>query len=123
MNISNILSFKYFNVLGKPFDEFSDSRVFGELAILYNAPRKATIKALTNGKIWVLDQKVYHQITVGHYIHTQDEIVNLLMKNEMLNVAGKAVLQVVAGLLKTEYYSAGEQIVKQGDPGKNNLII
>lgn len=106
-------------ILGQPFEEFSDSRVFGELAILHKAPRQATVKALTNGRVWVLDQHAYHQITVGYYIRTQDEIMGVLMKSQKLKVAGKAVLQMVANILKTEFFAGGEQIVCQGDPGRN----
>lgn len=111
------------SVTGKPVDEFSDVRVFGELAILYNAPRKATVKALTAGKVWVLDQQVYHHITVGHYIQDQDEVMDILKRNEMLKVAGETVLLEVASLLRTEIFSGGEKIVRQGDIGKNILCF
>lgn len=37
-----------------PVDAFQDSRVFGELAILYNAKRQATIRATSQGLIWIL---------------------------------------------------------------------
>lgn len=103
--------------------EFSDARVFGELAILYNAPRKASIKALTTGKTWVLDQRIYHQITVGDYIQNQDEIMEFLRRSEKLNVAGEAVLQKIANLLKTEFFPAGKEIVKQGDKGDHMHLL
>lgn len=35
-------------------DAFQNSRVFGELAILYNAKRQATIRATSQGFIWIL---------------------------------------------------------------------
>lgn len=108
----------YFVLLGKPVSEFSDVRVFGELAILYRAPRNATVKALTAGKIWVFDQQYYQQITVGENIQNYDEIMSFLKNSEKLKVAGDAVLQVVANLLKSEFFPGGKQIVKQGDPGK-----
>lgn len=108
----------YLFFIGKPVGEFSDVRVFGELAILYNAPRNATVKALTAGKIWVLDRQYYHQITVGDYMQKYDEIMGFLKNSEKLKIAGDAVLQVVANLLKTEFFPGGKHIVKQGDPGR-----
>jgi len=35
---------------------------FGELSLLYRAPRSATIKATTDVKLWVLHSKVFNQI-------------------------------------------------------------
>jgi hypothetical protein len=32
--------------------------IFGELALMYNARRAATVKALTKGKLWALHRKV-----------------------------------------------------------------
>ncbi|KAJ8920701.1 hypothetical protein NQ315_004840 [Exocentrus adspersus] len=107
----------------KEVSEFDDIRVFGELAILYNARRLATIKALTPGKVWVLDRNVYQQITVGDNIRQQDEIMEFLMNNEKLKVAGKAALQEVANLLKSDFFKPGTQIVRQGDKGHKFFII
>ncbi|KAJ8920821.1 hypothetical protein NQ315_015611 [Exocentrus adspersus] len=97
--------------------EFGDVRVFGELAILYNAKRLATIEALTPAMVWVLDRKIYQQITVRHNIKQQDEVMEFLMSNEKLKVAGKQALQEVASLLKPEFFKPGTQIVRQGDRG------
>lgn len=68
--------------------------------------------------MWVLDQQVYHQITTGVYIQDHKEVMQFLKNNEKLNIAGEAVLQIVANLLKTEFYHSGHVIVKQGDTGK-----
>ena len=40
----------------------SDGTGFGELALLYNAPRAATIKAKTNCLLWVLDRNTFNHI-------------------------------------------------------------
>jgi len=36
--------------------------VFGELALLYNAPRAATIKGESDGQLWVLDRGTFNNI-------------------------------------------------------------
>lgn len=43
--------------------------------------------------------------------------MNFLKKTEKLSAAGDSALQDVANLLKTEFFPAGKQIVKQGDKG------
>lgn len=35
---------------------------FGELALLYDQPRAATVKATSKCKLWVMDRAVYHAI-------------------------------------------------------------
>lgn len=36
--------------------------VFGELALLYNAPRAATIKSVEGSQLWVLDRSTFNHI-------------------------------------------------------------
>ena len=38
---------------------------FGELALMYNCPRNATIRACTEGSLWALDQATFRRIVVG----------------------------------------------------------
>nr|CAH7753480.1 unnamed protein product [Callosobruchus chinensis] len=110
-------------VNGKIEEEFDDVRVFGELAILYNAKRLATIKAKTEGKVWVLDSNVYQKITQKHNIKEEDEIMQFLLNNKTLSVIGKDALQIMSTSLKTEHFLPGQVIVKQGDKGNKFYII
>ncbi|CAH1992447.1 unnamed protein product [Acanthoscelides obtectus] len=110
-------------VNGKITEQFDDVRVFGELAILYNAKRMATIKAITEGKVWVLDSNVYQKITQKHNIKEADEIMQFLLNNKTLNVIGKDALQIMSTSLKTEKFLPGAVIVKQGDKGNKFYII
>jgi cAMP-dependent protein kinase regulator len=41
---------------------FEAGDVFGELALLYNAPRAATIKTIDNCHLWVLDRNTFNNI-------------------------------------------------------------
>lgn len=43
--------------------------------------------------------------------------MNFLISNEILNVVGNEALQIVANLLKSEFFKSGQVIVKQGDRG------
>ncbi|XP_066143168.1 cGMP-dependent protein kinase 1-like [Euwallacea fornicatus] len=107
----------------KVVDKFNDTRVFGELAILYNAKRLATIQAVTAGKVWVLDRHVYQNIVIRSNLKEEDEILRFLRNVEYLNVANENVLRQVSNLLKLEFFSPGSVIVRQGDKGDKFYII
>lgn len=41
---------------------YKPGEAFGELALLYNAPRAATITAKTNSDLWALDRRTFNHI-------------------------------------------------------------
>jgi cAMP-binding proteins - catabolite gene activator and regulatory subunit of cAMP-dependent protein kinases len=43
---------------------YEDKGSFGELALLYNMPRAATIKATSTGSLWAMDRKTFKQIVL-----------------------------------------------------------
>lgn len=51
-------TFKFFCTLedGKFMElgEYTDSGSFGELALMYNMPRSASVKATTDGSLWAM---------------------------------------------------------------------
>ena len=42
--------------------EYNPGEAFGELALLYNCPRAATITANSDSKLWSLDRKTFNHI-------------------------------------------------------------
>ncbi|XP_057671725.1 cGMP-dependent protein kinase, isozyme 1-like [Diorhabda carinulata] len=104
-------------------DNFDDIRVFGELAILYDAKRLATIKALTNATVWVLDAPVYHHLLIRHAVKEQNEKVNFLIQNDVLKNAGDKILKLAANSLKSEFYAGGKTIIKEGEKGNKFYIV
>lgn len=42
--------------------EYQPGEAFGELSLLYNAPRAATITAKTNVELWALDRRTFNFI-------------------------------------------------------------
>lgn len=102
---------------------FSDVRVFGELALLYNARRLATIKARTFGKIWILDRVIFKHLMVNSDIEQREEIVEFLKTVPKLNSVPLDVLEEVASLLKLEFFRTGIKIVEEGETNPDKFYI
>lgn len=108
---------------GKVVNTFDNIRVFGEIAILYNAKRNATIRAKKDGKLWVLDRGAYLQIIIDINIKEQNELLSFLKQVPSLNKKDDSVLEEVANRLHREFFNTEEVIVKQGDRGDKFYII
>ncbi|KAK9879595.1 hypothetical protein WA026_006661 [Henosepilachna vigintioctopunctata] len=97
--------------------------VFGELAILYNAKRLATVRSLTAAKVWVIDSNVYQQLMKKSNQEEREEIVSFLRDIQILNEASIEVLERVASLLVSETFETGKVIVREGEQGDKFYII
>ncbi|KAF7262182.1 hypothetical protein EG68_00485 [Paragonimus skrjabini miyazakii] len=50
--------------LGKKVCSYTDHGSFGELALMYNTSRAATIKAVTDGVLWFMDRNTFRKIVL-----------------------------------------------------------
>lgn len=57
---------------------------FGELALLYSAPRAATVRAVTAGRLWVMDRAIYNAIRRTHTQQLVQQKRELIEKVPML---------------------------------------
>ncbi|GLV38780.1 Protein kinase cGMP-dependent at 21D [Carabus blaptoides fortunei] len=96
---------------------------FGELAILYNTKRFASVQALTKGKLWVLDRAVFQKIMLRTAIEEYEANIDFLKKVPPLEGVKPEILNKISNLLKREFFSTGTVIVRQGDRGDKFYII
>ncbi|XP_018326269.1 cGMP-dependent protein kinase, isozyme 1-like [Agrilus planipennis] len=111
------------SIKGEYVETFNDSRVFGELAILSNAKRQATIRTLKEGKLWVLDNEIYQRIMVQSAIQKRNELVQFLRNVPKLNKKSDEILGLVSDLLKNEFFYTGMEIIREGYKGDKFYII
>uniref|UniRef100_A0AAX7VAY3 cGMP-dependent protein kinase n=1 Tax=Astatotilapia calliptera TaxID=8154 RepID=A0AAX7VAY3_ASTCA len=88
-------------------------KVFGELAILYNCTRTATVKTLTNVKLWAIDRQCFQTI---------------MMRTGLIKHTDKANFPAAAeewnrSLICKTHYEDGEYIIRQGARGDTFFII
>ena len=96
---------------------------FGELALLYNAPRAATIRAKTDSICWALDRECFNNIVKDAAIKKREKYENTLKKVEILKSIDPYELGQICDALKTTNFSKGETIINQGDKGDVFFIL
>ena len=98
---------------GKVLGRLGMAKAFGELAILYNCKRTASIKALTPGEVWTLDRGVFQQIMMQTGMKKIEEKLNFLksvplfskMSNDILLRLSDALEMVSRFLFKINVLS------------------
>eukprot|EP00929_Paragymnodinium_shiwhaense_P060941 TRINITY_DN30424_c0_g1_i1.p1 TRINITY_DN30424_c0_g1~~TRINITY_DN30424_c0_g1_i1.p1 ORF type:complete len:407 (+),score=142.71 TRINITY_DN30424_c0_g1_i1:82-1302(+) len=97
--------------------------VFGELALLYNAPRAATVDATDACRCWQLDRETFSYIlksgATQRMTIREDQLKNVTL---FLGLQPEERLSIVAAL-KRESYNKGDVVIRQGDQGDKFYIV
>uniref|UniRef100_H2TPN4 cGMP-dependent protein kinase n=1 Tax=Takifugu rubripes TaxID=31033 RepID=H2TPN4_TAKRU len=97
--------------------------VFGELAILYNCTRTATVKTLTNVKLWAIDRQCFQTIMMRTGLIKQTEYMEFLKSVPTFQGLQEDILSKLADVLEETHYEDGEYIIRQGARGDTFFII
>ncbi|CAH0720765.1 unnamed protein product, partial [Brenthis ino] len=108
---------------GQVVKNFGPGEAFGELAILYKAKRFASIRCITEAKVWTLERRVFQKIMVRSGRQEQEDNVRFLSSVPLLQGIHPIELAKIADFLKREFFSAGTAVVRQGDHGDKFYII
>jgi len=96
---------------------------FGELALMYNAPRAATVKSCEDCSIWRLDQMSFKQILMGAAIQKREKYMSFLENVPILKEMAEHERMVLADALRERIFTKGDLIVKQGESGDEFYLI
>lgn len=103
--------------------EYFPGDSFGELALLYNAPRAATIISKENGVLWSLDRETFNNIVKEAAVKKRDQYESFLKSVDILKHIEPYELSQICDALKSKKYKAGEYIIKQNEIGEEFFII
>lgn len=96
---------------------------FGELALLYNDKRSATITALEDSSVFSLEGKMFKAMIIKSNMNKRNLQFGFLESIKLFNNLDKfQKLKLVDGLQKINI-PEGEIIIKEGDVGKEFYII
>lgn len=96
---------------------------FGELALLYNAPRAASIKAEIPSKTWVLDRGTFNHIVKDSAIRKRERYEDLLGRVDLLENMDAYERSQLADAFKPCSFSKGDYVIRENDWGELFYII
>jgi cAMP-dependent protein kinase regulator len=96
---------------------------FGELALLYNVPRAASIKAIEDVKLWSLDRETFNHIVKDASIKRREIYQKFLRSVEILNLIDTSEINKITDAMKTRKFKAGEYIIKINEIGEEFYIL
>lgn len=110
-------------VNGLKVGSYSSGDAFGELALMYNCPRAATIRATSTCALWSVDRTSFRRILATTASSSQVARVEFLNNVPLLEPLSHNQLQTVAAAMNKEDFKDGEYIIHQGDEGETFYLI
>ncbi|KAL3896272.1 MAG: hypothetical protein SGCHY_004178, partial [Lobulomycetales sp.] len=106
----------------KVFD-YGPGGSFGELALMYNAPRAATVRCTSSAVLWALDRVTFRRILMENTSRKRRMYENFLEEVPLLVSLEAYERHKIADALESVTFNDGDFIIKQGDVGDNFYII
>lgn len=110
-------------VQGRHVSSVQKGATFGELALVYNCPRTATITCSQTGRLWALDRMTFRRLVAHNQADQIDECRNALRKVALLKPLTETQLSQLAEAAQIVSFAKGERIIKKGDRGNVLYII
>jgi len=119
-----------FNVLvnmpdgnAKKVMNYEEKGSFGELALLYNMPRAATVQAETSGSLWAMDRQTFRKIVLRNAYQKRKLYEAFLMNVPLLSHLDDYERMNIADALASKTYANGDLIIRQGDEANGMYIL
>lgn len=96
--------------------------IFGELALMYSAPRSASVRARTDGVLFGLHRSAFRQVLAQSH-GTRKELMNSISKIPLFQNLSDDEISKLAMAFDEIAFGRGEHIVEQGHVGDSMFVI
>lgn len=96
---------------------------FGELALLYNQPRAATVKATSGSNGWKLEQQAFKDIIVAGVMAKRAKYSNFLRKCVLFKSLKDNEIALLADSMKEVEFDAEKDVITQGEKANAFYIV
>ncbi|XP_036189519.1 cAMP-dependent protein kinase type II-alpha regulatory subunit [Myotis myotis] len=103
--------------------QYDNRGSFGELALMYNTPRAATIVATSEGALWALDRGTFRRIIVKNNAQKRKMFETFLESVPLLKSLEVSERMKIVDVIGEKAYKDGERIIAQGEKADSFYII
>jgi cAMP-dependent protein kinase regulator len=110
--------------MGSRVSHIEAGESFGELALMYNAPRAATVvSAVAHCTLWALDRVTFRRILMESTFARRRMYELFLEEVPLLASLTAYERSRIADALRTHKHAPGEVIIREGEPGSSFFLL
>ncbi|KAI3370075.1 hypothetical protein L3Q82_024877, partial [Scortum barcoo] len=103
--------------------KYDNKGSFGELALMYNTPRAATIVATQEGALWGLDRATFHRLIVKNNAKKRRMYEAFIECVPLLKSLELSERMKIVDVLGVRVFKDGERLITQGDEADCFYIV
>ncbi|KAM3620979.1 uncharacterized protein V6R79_004441 [Siganus canaliculatus] len=103
--------------------KYDNKGSFGELALMYNTPRAATIIATEEGALWGLDRATFHRLIVKNNAKKRKMYEAFIECVPLLKSLELSERMKIVDVLGARAFKDGERVITQGDTADCFYIV
>lgn len=107
----------------KMVKKYEPGESFGELALMYNCPRAASIQAKTDVLLWAVDRTTFRKVLLSTTAKKRDQYEDFLENVPLFASLDKYERSKIADVLLERSYQADDYIIKAGDTFDTSFYI
>ena len=108
---------------GKRVNRIKPGEGFGELALLHDNPRSATVRCLEKTELWGVDRMTFRRVIEDMNTQIYEQNREFLDKVALLSTLEPQRKDQLAASLVTMKFTSGQKIITEGETGQHLYII